>query len=90
MATHPFHGGVKKASYTLRHRPLVWECMLGAVYAMKPGDAEAKYFDYNWDAARKHAGVDEATDLRVCRVKRSYQGWPQQGKLALFGIPKAS
>ncbi len=84
---HPFKGGVKKGSYTKKHRPLVWENMLGTVYAMRPGEREAQYFDYNWDDARVHAMVAQCSDLRICRVKVSYQGWPRKGQLVLWGIP---
>ena len=87
QVTHPYAGGVKKATYTKKHRPLIWECMLGTVYAMKPGANEPDYFDYKWEEARIHALVAQCTDLRICRVKTSYQGWPAKGRLALFGIP---
>ena|SRR5271165_770877 len=87
--TSPFAGGVKKAGYTKKHRPLVWECMLGAVYAREPnaGNKEARYFDYDYAAARLHAQVAQCTDLRICRIKVSYAGWPRKGQLCLMGIP---
>lgn len=84
--THPFQGGVRQRSYTLRHRPLIWECMLGTVYAARQADQQPRYFDYDWAAARLYAGVDSATDLRICPARRSYQSGPTQGRLALCGI----
>lgn len=84
----PFFGAPKKASYTNKHRPLVWESMLGQVKALKHGDDEAKHFGYNYEDAHKHAETENHTDLRVARVKHSYAGWPLKGRIALFGIPK--
>lgn len=84
---HPFHGGVKKRGITQRHRPLIWENMLGTVMARSP-EGVVTYFDYDWDAARAHAQVDGHTDLRIAPCKTSYQGWPAQGRYALWGIPR--
>lgn len=83
---HPFHGGIKKRGVTRSHRPLIWECMLGTVYARSP-EGEVRYFDYDWDAARAHAQVDQHRDLRIAQCKVSYQGWPDSGKHALWGVP---
>lgn len=84
---HPFSGGNKRATVTRRHRPLVWECMLGTVYARSP-DGTVTYFDYDWAAARAHAAVDQHRDLRISRVRTSYQGWPREGKIALWGVKR--
>jgi len=79
--------GAKSAkSYTQKHTPLLWENMLGTVYARRFQE-EAVYFDYDWEAAHAHIGLDNYTDLRVCKVKYEYQGWPYKGKWALFGVP---
>ena len=86
-ATHPFAGGKKRPNVTQKHSPLVWECMLGTVYARDPVTKKVKYFDYDWDAARAYAMVDQCADLRTCKVAISYQGYPAKGKLALWGIP---
>jgi hypothetical protein len=43
---------------TKKHRPAIWECMLGTVFAMND-KGEIKYFDYRYDEARAFAGVDE-------------------------------
>lgn len=74
--------------YTQDHTPLLWENMLGTVYAKRHGDEEAEYFDYNWADAHAHIGLGDYTDLRVCKVKYQYQGWPRVGKFALFGVRK--
>lgn len=89
---HPFAGGVKKAAYTKRHVPLVWECMLGTVYARDPHanhytkDDGIKYFDYNYTKAHAYAKVQQCTDLRICRSKGDNPG-PRTRQLALWGIP---
>ena len=84
QVSHPFAGGKKKPNITLKHRRLIWECMLGAVYAQDPTEEpykrKEKYFDYDYQAARLHAKVAQCTDLRVCKVNR-------YTKIALYGIP---
>ena len=81
--THPFAGAKVYKSYTKEHEPLIWENMLGTVYA------KGEYFDYDYKAAHKHAGVHtDYEDLRVCRVKYQYADWPRKGKWALFGVRK--
>ena len=53
-----------------KHRPAVWENMLGTVYAMSP-DREIRYFDYDWVAALDFAEIDlddPAHDLRHYRI----------------------
>ena len=81
---HPFAGGVKAKNITQRHRRLIWECMLGTVYAEDPTDKdinrEEKYFDYDYAAAHLHAKVSQCTDLRICKPYRGQ-------KIALWGIP---
>jgi hypothetical protein len=85
---NPFAGGKITRGHTLKHRPLIWENMLGTVYACHHGTAdEAVYFDYDYAAARKHAGVDECTDLRICKSNRGWQGGPRKGQVVFFGIP---
>lgn len=52
---------------TRRHRPAIWENMLGTVYAMNAA-GETRYFDYDHDGARAFAGVDEPdADPRIAR-----------------------
>lgn len=55
---------------TLDHRPAVWECLLGTVYAMN--DAyETRYFDYDHQAALEFAGVNEEDrDPRIAKHTR--------------------
>jgi len=81
---HPYSGGVKKATVTKKHRRLIWECMLGTVYALDPLDKDInrteKYFDYDYTAAHLHAKVAQCTDLRICKP-RGYR------KFSLWGIP---
>lgn len=64
----PF-AGARTAKPTKKHRPVVWEAMLGTVYAMDP-TGTVRYFDYDVAAAHRWAGVTEdraALDLRVSR-----------------------
>lgn len=93
--SHPFSGGKKAKNVTQKHRPLIWENMLGTVYSMNPnGDVE--YHDYDWDAAHKHAEVHNHKDLRIARNKKfvkysnaeSDHNGPRVGKYALWGVPK--
>jgi hypothetical protein len=65
---HPFHGA-RKAKPTKQHRPVIWENMLGTVYAASP-EGEVRYFDYRWDDAREFAGITDASDLRLARPKQ--------------------
>lgn len=63
-----------KAKPTLKHRPAIWECMLGTVYAMND-DGDIKYFDYDYDAAMEFAGIDldepvDDYDLRTAKPPR--------------------
>ena len=78
-------GAKPHKGYTQKHRPLLWENMLGTVYAVNP-EWKTEYFDYNWEAAHAHIELDRYTDLRVCKVKVQYAEWPRKGKWALFGI----
>lgn len=93
---HPFQGGVSTRGITKSHVPLVWENMLGTVYARNPETSHIKYFDYDYDAAHEYAQVHKATDLRVSKAPASYS-WggyahdndhegPAKGKLALWGV----
>ena len=82
-ATHPFAGGVRKRP-TLKHSPVIWEAMLGTVYAASPS-GEVRYFDYRWDEARAFAEIDPAVDdLRVAR-KRDY---PRPYGVSFYGGSK--
>lgn len=81
----------RKAKPTLKHRPAIWECMLGTVYARSDA-GETKYFDYDWDAARAFANV-EGRDLRVAKAPSGWGGTfgPSKGQMVLFvGPPSTS
>jgi hypothetical protein len=54
----------KRAKPTKSHRPAIWECMLGTVYAMN-SEGKVKYHDYNHQAAKEWAGIEQAEDIRV-------------------------
>ena len=92
----PFHGGVKSKSLTQNHKPLVWENMLGTVFARSP-EGHIKYFDYDYEGARKHAQVENHHDLRIAKKKviynynngkeNSHVSGPRH-KIALWGIHK--
>ena len=58
----------KKMPPTKKHRPAIWEMMLGTVNAMND-EGEVKYFDYDHDAAKEFAGVAEKKDPRVFKSK---------------------
>lgn len=69
MKRNPLHG--EKKNPTKKHRPAIWENMLGTVYARNDA-GETRYFDYDWYAAREFAGVDEeGRDPRVARLTDS-------------------
>ena len=56
---------------TQRHRPALWENMLGTVYAMNDAK-EVRYFDYDYAAAREYCGADEdGRDPRWHRLNQS-------------------
>ena len=87
----------RKMPPTKKHRPAVWECMLGAVYALNAA-GECRYFDYDFKGALAFAGVDKAAlDNRVAKVTRQTnygyvrsgcsEANPGVGKLVLW-IPK--
>jgi len=82
---HPFQGGVKKSTVTVKHKPLIWENMLGTVYARSP-QGLVKYFDYDWTGAYKFAQVNNCVDLRIAKNKSRVSNWPSVGKVALWGI----
>jgi len=93
---NPFSGGKKATGVTKKHQPLVWENMLGTVYAKNPYTGKAEYFDYKYRDARKHARVAGMTDLRIARAKQRIQVgsmWDgisvRKGQLALWGVPKS-
>ncbi len=86
----PFASGKPTRTVTKKHIPLVWECMLGTVYAQDPITREVKYFDYDWDGARNFAQVSSCSDLRISRAARLYNNSLRQGKRALFGLAPAT
>jgi hypothetical protein len=59
----------KKMRPTLKHRPAIWENMLGTVFAMND-KLENRYFDYNWDGAAKFAGISKKKDIRIFKQTR--------------------
>lgn len=70
---HPFEGASRKPP-TNKHRPAIWECMLGTVYAQNDA-GEVKYFDYRWDEARAFAGVAPDRDPRVAKAATAGGQW---------------
>jgi hypothetical protein len=84
----PFAGAVRKP-ITLKHVPLIWECMLGTVNACNP-KGTVMYFDYDYDEAREFCGQADCTDLRVAKNKE-YWGYglgPRVGQWVLYGVRK--
>lgn len=56
---------------TQKHRPAVWECMLGTVYAYDGN--KIKYFDYDHEGALAYAGINwESEDLRWAKKPGRY------------------
>lgn len=84
MASSPFRDR-RKAKPTKQHRPAVWECMLGTVYAANDAGT-TRYFDYDWAGALSYAGVEEeGRDPRLARADRNYAGdGPRKGRWVLF------
>jgi len=82
--TRKFDVEGRKMKPTKKHRPALWECMLGTLYAMND-DKNVEYFDYDWDSAREYAGVTEDRDVRFWRADRNYPGrGPSRGKIVLW------
>ena len=85
----------RKMKPTKKHRPAIWENLLGTVMAMNDL-GETHYFDYDWDAAKAHAGVDGDSDPRLFKMKEHVRysngqhtlSDPQRGKLVLWIVPK--
>lgn len=73
---------VRKMKPTLKHRIALRECMLGTVYAVDDRGVE-KYFDYDWEAAHRHAGIDQTgRDPRLAKN-------PDNGRIALYILRSA-
>ena len=83
---------------TLQHRPAVWECMLGTVYALND-EGECRYFDYDHEGALAFAGVAGDIDVRLhkgtvdrsCGYVRSgrTEANPRVGKRVLW-VPRGA
>lgn len=79
---NPF-AGARKMKPTLKHRPAIWEAILGTVYASN--GIEVRYFDYRWDEARAFAGVDQpGADPRLARAKRGNGNTLRAGQMAVY------
>ena len=78
--------GVRKMKPTKKHRPALWEGILGTVHAYN--GIEEKYFDYDYEAALKFAGVNYDRDPRLHKViePTRYNGdvTPPNNKLILW------
>lgn len=56
---------------TEQHRIAIIPVMLGTVEAVSP-EGEVRYFDYDWEAAAKFAGITEDSDPRLAKVDPFY------------------
>jgi hypothetical protein len=87
MTTTPFQGA-RKMKPTLKHVPVMWENMLGTVFAREPKpSAKAHYLDYDWEAARRLADVRPERDPRIFRAPQSMQvggEYISKGQLVLY------
>lgn len=63
---------VKKAKPTRKHRLAIVPGILGTVYAVSPS-GEARYFDYDRDAAYAFAAISPRADLRLSVPTGRYQ-----------------
>ncbi len=67
ITSGPYAGAARLKKPTQKHRPAMWEGILGAVYAMNDA-REIKYFDFNYEGARAWCGIDEdGRDPRTAR-----------------------
>jgi hypothetical protein len=89
--TNPLTLGARKPP-TKKHRPAVWENMLGTVYAMNEAK-EVRYFDYDYDAALDFAGYGSLSDRdpRTARKTLPYRYTngasheePRKGQMVLW------
>jgi hypothetical protein len=82
----------KRMKPTMKHRPAVWESMLGTVNAMNEA-GEVRYFDYAWEDALEFAGFSPDRDPRTFKADRAVQfaNWHhiRRGQRVLY-IRKAS
>jgi len=91
MAEKRYYLGIeaRKMKPTKKHRPAIWECILGTVYAMNP-EGHKKYFDYDYEAAKEFAGLTE--DLRIWKnpggVRYGKDVTIPKGKLVLWALKK--
>lgn len=59
----------RKMKPTKRHRPAIWECILGAVFAMNE-NREVKYFDYDHEGAKEFGGINNSNDVRFYKYNK--------------------
>lgn len=83
MNIGPFHGGVVHKNITKLHQPLIWEMMLGTVYARCPAEY-VRYFDYKYEEAHAFACVDQFYDLRICKNPAKTPSWYGHGKVKII------
>jgi len=65
--------GVRRMPPSKKHRPALWENILGTLYAYN-GEA-VQYFDFDWLGAQDYAGVNDDCDPRLYKAKRRAR-WP--------------
>jgi len=88
-ALDKMRSSARRLKPTLKHQPIVWECMLGTIYARSLVTGQVQYFDYDYAKALAHVGA--YADVRVHRVGRGYYDLSGTeipvGKLVWFAIP---
>lgn len=76
----------QKKAPTAKHRPVLWENMLGTVYARNEKGV-CKYFDYDIKSAKEYVGLSTLSDLRLWRAgKSSSENSPRPGQFVLYGV----
>lgn len=85
ISSGPYAGALRLKSPTQKHRPAMWEGILGAVYAMNDKRV-IKYFDFDYKGARAWCGIEgEGRDPRTARGQE--YSWDTRGGTPDEGVP---
>lgn len=75
---------------TRQHTPVMWEGILGTVYAVSP-EGVVQYFDYDWAGAVAHVALSDDADVRIARAPESFRIMPSgetiaKGKMYVWAV----